>query len=359
MEFHFLSMLTILSMAMAVVGNAALPPEIYWKKVFPNTPMPKAIRDSLQPEWMEEKSTAVSVGKGGVNVNTGKPKTGGTNVNVGHGSVGVHTNKPGHGTSVGVGKGGVTVGTGPKGKPVHVTVKPGPSPFIYRYAATETQLHDSPTVALFFLRKSLSPSTKMNLHFTKSTNDAAFLPRRVANSVPFSSDDLPAILDRFSVDPNSEEARVMKETIKQCEEKGIQGEEKYCATSLESMVDYATSKLGKGMKVISTEAEKETGMQTYTITGVKKVLSGGEGVVCHKQNYPYAVFYCHATKTTEAYTVAMVGDDGTKVQAAAVCHTDTSAWNPKHLAFQVLKVKPGSVPVCHFLPEDHLVWARN
>ncbi|GAB4837339.1 hypothetical protein Ancab_002225 [Ancistrocladus abbreviatus] len=354
MEFHFLSILTILwRWRWSAMQLCHL--KFTGKKVLPNTPMPKAIRDSLQPEWMEEKSTAVSVGKGGVNVNTGEPKTGGTKVNVGHGSVGVHTNKPGHGTSVGVGKGRLTVGTGPKGKPVHVSV----SPFFYIYAATETQLHDSPTVALFFIRKSLSPSAKMNLHFTKSTYDAVFLPRRVANSVPFSSSDLPAILDRFSVDPNSEEARVMKETIKECEEKGIKREEKYCATSLESMVDYATSKLGKDMKVISTEAEKETGMQTYTITGVKKVLSGGEGVVCHKQNYPYAVFYCHATKTTEAYTVTMVGDDGTKVQAAAVCHTDTSAWNPKHLAFQVLKVKPGSVPVCHFLPEDHLVWARN
>jgi hypothetical protein len=53
------------------------------------------------------------------------------------------------------------------------------------------------------------------------------------------------------------------------------------------------------------------------------------------------------------------GADGTNAKAVAVCHTDTSAWNPKHLAFQVLNVKPGTVPVCHFLPQDHVVWLPN
>ncbi|WVZ21601.1 hypothetical protein V8G54_008923 [Vigna mungo] len=42
-----------------------------------------------------------------------------------------------------------------------------------------------------------------------------------------------------------------------------------------------------------------------------------------------------------------------------VCYTDTSQWNPKHLAFQVLKVKPETVLVRHFLPEDHVVWKTN
>ncbi|KAL6986718.1 BURP domain protein rd22, partial [Sarracenia purpurea var. burkii] len=37
----------------------------------------------------------------------------------------------------------------------------------------------------------------------------------------------------------------MEKSIKECEDTGIKGEEKYCATSLESMVDFSTSKLGK------------------------------------------------------------------------------------------------------------------
>ncbi|KAM7493004.1 hypothetical protein LguiB_027613 [Lonicera macranthoides] len=44
---------------------------------------------------------------------------------------------------------------------------------------------------------------------------------------------------------------------KECEEKGIEGVEKYCATSLESMIDFSMSKLGKKVNAISTEVEKE------------------------------------------------------------------------------------------------------
>jgi hypothetical protein len=305
--------------------------------------------------------TSVNVGKGGVDVGAGKGKPGGTSVNVGKGGVGVDTGKgkPG-GTNVGVGKGGVSVNTGHKGKPVYVGVKPGASPFVYNYAATENQLHDNPNVALFFLEKNMHPSTEMNLHFTKNSQAPAFLPRLVSESIPFSSNKMAEILNRFSVKPGSLEAEIMEETIKECEEPGIRGEEKYCATSLESMVDFSTSKLGKDVQAISTEAGKGSQLQKYTIApGVKKIGAGKKAVVCHKQNYAYAVFYCHSTESTRAYVVPLVGADGSKAKAVAVCHTDTSAWNPKHLAFKVLKVKPGTVPVCHFLPEDLVVWTPN
>ncbi|KAJ4708018.1 BURP domain protein RD22 [Melia azedarach] len=370
MEFRILPILAFLMLAL-VTSHAGLSPEHYWNSVLPNTPMPKAVRDLLQPDLLEDKSTSVNVGKGGVNVNAGKGKPGGTYVNVGKGGVhvgagkekpggtsvdvgkggvnvhtgnekpggGTHVNvggkdaggntgKPGTGTNVGVGKGGVSVSTGRKGKPVYVGVKPGPSPFDYRYAA-------------------------------KNSNAATFLPRQVAKSIPFSSNKLPEIFNHFSVNPGSLEAEMMQNTIKECEEPGIKGEQKNCATSLESMIDFSTSKLGKSVRAISTEVAKGTKMQKYTIAAGVRQMAGDKSVVCHKQNYPYAVFYCHATQTTRAYTVPLEGADETKVKAVAVCHTDTSAWNPKHLAFQVLKVKPGTIPVCHFLPEDHIIWVPN
>lgn len=196
----------------------------------------------------------------------------------------------------------------------------------------------------------------MSLHFTKNEQKASFLPKKVADSIPFSSNKLPQIYNEFSVKPDSMEAETMKQTLNECENKGIEGEEKYCATSLESMVDFSTKKLGKNVKAISTEVNaKESPLQKYKIAIAKK-LAAKKAVVCHKQNYAYAVFYCHKTVSTQAYSVSLVGEDGTKVKAVAVCHTDTAKWNPKHLAFQVLKVKPGSVPICHFLPEDHVVW---
>lgn len=281
---------------------------------------------------MEDKSTSVDVGKGGVGVDAGG------------------------GTQVGVGKGGVAVTAPRKGKPVYVGVKPGPDPFVYLYDASETQLQDDPNVASFFLEKDLVKGKTMTLHFTERTRLAAFLPQQVAGSIPFSSESLPQVLNYFSVKPGSMEAELMKTTVKECEEPGIKGEEKYCATSLESMVDYAESKLGKSLGAVSTEIKKETRMQKYTIEEDAKKIAASEYVACHKLSYPYAVFYCHKTKSTKALVVSLKGEDGSSVKAVAVCHKDTSQWNPKHLAFQVLRVKPGSIPICHFLPQDHIVW---
>ncbi|KAJ6674088.1 BURP DOMAIN PROTEIN USPL1-LIKE [Salix viminalis] len=128
-------------MEFALVGShAALPPELYWNNELPDTPMPKPVRDLLHPDLVDYKSTSVAVGKGGVIVNSGKGKPGG----------------------------GTHVVTGGKGGGVN----PGPNPSIYKYAATETQVHDD-------------PGKMMNLQFTENTNTATFLPRQVAGSIPF------------------------------------------------------------------------------------------------------------------------------------------------------------------------------
>ena len=120
----------------------------------------------------------------------------------------------------------------------------------------------------------------------------------------------------------------------ECEAPGIKGEEKYCATSLEKMIEFTTSRLGKKVKALSTDVEKESEMQKYRILGSEKL--GEKVVVCHKQNYAYAVFYCHKTNNVKAYTVFLVGNDETKAKAALICHTDTSSWNPKHLALHIV-----------------------
>lgn len=102
-------------------------------------------------DLVEDKSSSVDVGKGGVNVDAGQ-------------------GKPGGGTNVGVGKGGVSVNTGHKGKPVYVGVTPGPSPFTYKYAATEDQLHADPSVALFFMEKDMRLPTSWERDFILSWN---------------------------------------------------------------------------------------------------------------------------------------------------------------------------------------------
>ncbi|KAI4377858.1 hypothetical protein MLD38_015425 [Melastoma candidum] len=337
MELKLLSVALVLTVSLAST-QAAVPPQEYWKQVLPSTRMPKAIKDILYQTFTTDEDGTVDGAGTGVAPDVGN----------------------GPGTSVGVGKGGVSVFTGTrKGRPIYVGVRPGFNPFSYIYAATETQLHDDPNTALFFLEKDLKRGKTMELHFTKSSNEAAFLPREVANTKQFSSNKLPEIYSMYSVKPDSVEAETMKQTIKECEAPGIKGEEKYCATSLESMIDFTKSKLGKDIKAVSTEVRKQTPKQKYTITGEIRRVVVKKSVVCHKENYPYAVFYCHKTQETRFYVAPMEGSDGTGVKAVVACHTDTSKWNPKHLAFQVLKVQPGTVPICHFLPEDHIVWFSN
>ncbi|XP_028787616.1 BURP domain-containing protein 5-like isoform X2 [Neltuma alba] len=302
-----------------VATHAVLTPELYWKYMLPPaTPMPKYVADLLHP-------------------------TGGGSVF--HCDVtDFHPNVEEYFTGYGNHKS---------------TYYPQEYFTGYGNHKSEAKLPDNPDITLFFLGKDLKAGHKMNLIFHKSPNQACFLPRDVVKSIPFSSTEMAEILNKFAVKPGSISAEVMKNTIKECEEPGIKGEDKYCATSLESMLDLTILKLGRNVQALSTEVvtkKEETKKQEYTITnGVKKV---GETnlVVCHKMNYAYAVFYCHKIENTVAYTVSLEGADGSRVKAVSVCPRDTSAWDPKHLAFQMLKVKPGSVPICHFLFQDTIAW---
>ncbi|KAK3175792.1 hypothetical protein Dsin_033010 [Dipteronia sinensis] len=140
----------------------------------------KSIRDLLHLDLVEDKSTAVGVGKGSVHVDAG-------------------------------------VNTGKRKSEITSII-------IYKHAASENQLHDDQNTALFFVEKDLHPGTKMNFHFTENLNEATFLPRQVAKSIPFSSNQMPEILNQFSVRPGSLEADIMQNTIKECEEAGIKGE---------------------------------------------------------------------------------------------------------------------------------------
>ncbi|XP_078431366.1 BURP domain-containing protein 3-like [Wolffia australiana] len=317
------SIYTVAILMMAVIGVSAgsLPPQNYWHSVLPHTPIPSALRQRFQSD------DGATVGTSqGVVVNVGTPGVG----------VGVAVGTPGTGTIVNV------------------------YPFIYQYAATKTQVHDNVGSALFFLEKDLLPGSKMTVHFGKTTPNVAFLPRSVANSLPFSSSKFSEVLSRLSLKSNSKEAAIISQTLKTCEEKPVKGETKYCATSLESMVDFATASLGsRDLHAISTEVSKPNSpKQAYVIeqSGVEKV-SDSKAVACHAEPYAYAVYYCHASHATKSYLVKLSGTDGTKAEAVVVCHNDTSSWNPKHIAFQLLKIRPGTVPVCHFLPTDHVVWA--
>ncbi|KAB2628755.1 BURP domain-containing protein 3-like [Pyrus ussuriensis x Pyrus communis] len=305
-------------LTLTLVGShaAALPipaPQRYWNSVLPNTPMPKSLSQLVMPDF-------ISVGKG---------------------SVILHN-------------------------PVHKEENWAYSKDSDDENAPEslTQVEVDPNRTIFFLEKDLHPGKAMNYRLAGSGNSSTipFLSRKTAERIPFSSSQLPEILDKLSVKPGSDEADLIKGTIQNCDSPGASDEAKQCVTSLESMIDFATSTLGsKNVLAIATEVEQGAApMQKYTITvdGAKR-LAASNIMVCHKMSYAYAVFYCHSIEKTTTYVVPLQGADGSKAKAVAACHQDTSQWYPNHYAFKELNVERGTVPICHFLKAEDVAWVTN
>ncbi|KAK6916556.1 BURP domain [Dillenia turbinata] len=224
--------------------------------------------------------------------------------------------------------------------------------------------HMDPSLMVFFTMKDLKMGKTMPIYFPNkdSSSSPHILPREEADSVPFSLRQLPYLLRYFSFSKGSPQAKAMEDTLRQCEIKPIKGETKFCATSLESMLDFTRTIFG-----LETEIEVHSTthltrpltapLQNYTILGVPFELSAPKMVACHTMPYPYAVFYCHSQESeNKVYKVWLGGENGERVEAIAVCHMDTSRWSPNHASFRVLGIEPGSSHVCHFFPSDNFVW---
>ncbi|KAL2897940.1 BURP domain-containing protein 5 [Bienertia sinuspersici] len=202
----------------------------------------------------------------------------------------------------------------------------------------------------------------MKLHFNQIDDGSKFLPSHVTKSMDIASINLQDILNILSVNPKSAEAKLISKMLKECKEKGIKDEVRYCATSLNAMIDFITSrshsKKGKFI-VASTEEENETLME-YTIQKAQKLGNDDKhNIVCHRLNNPFVVFLCHNIKSTDIYGVSLVGANGKQMNATAVCHKNTSEWYRGHIAFQLLKLEPGTKPICHVLSGDAVVWVQT
>lgn len=231
-------------------------------------------------------------------------------------------------------------------------------------------MHDLQQAAIdeniFFTTNDLRVGKSIPIYFsTKSPSTYPhLLPREESDSIPFSSSQLPNLLDFFSFPKHSPQARAMEHTLSQCELPPLRGETKFCATSLESMLDSTRGVFGLGtqFRVLTTKllSRHTAAFQNYTVLEKPNEILSPEIVACHSMPYPYAVFYCHVKDGEHrVFEVLLGGENGERVEALGVCHVDTSQWDPDHAAFRVLGTRPGGSPVCHFFPADNLIWVAS
>nr|KYP66062.1 BURP domain-containing protein 3 [Cajanus cajan] len=226
-----------------------------------------------------------------------------------------------------------------------------------------SHMHMDPSVMVFFTLKDLKVGKTMPVCFPKRdpSTSPKLWPREEAEPLPFSLDQLPNLLKFFSLTPHSPQAKAMQDTLSECESKPIKGEVKFCATSLESMLDFTQTILGSksGLNVFATShlTKSSITFQNYTILENIMEIIAPKMVACHTMPYPYAVFYCHSQESeNKIYRVSLAGENGDRLDAMAVCHMDTSQWGRGHVSFQVLKIQPGTSSVCHFFPADNLIF---
>ncbi|KAJ1265703.1 hypothetical protein BS78_08G096100 [Paspalum vaginatum] len=214
---------------------------------------------------------------------------------------------------------------------------------------------------LFFLKAQLHVGSTMAILFQPAAV-SPILPRDVAQKVPFGN--ISDALARFNIAPKSVEAAVVRETISLCETSAmLPGEKKACATSLEGTVQSAMDMVGSTQAVWAASSVLPRAglpLQRYVMQTVTP-LDGDRHVACHNKPYPYAVYFCHSTGSpTNAYIVSLSSlSGGPQLTMAAICHLDTSKWNPEHPAFKMLHTQPGGAPVCHYMLYASLVFGQK
>ncbi|TKY53480.1 Dehydration-responsive protein RD22 [Spatholobus suberectus] len=340
MEFHCLPTFFSLNL-MLMIAHAALTPRLYWETMLPSTPMPKAITELLSLEEL----------------------AGGGNVSKGHMHMLKSDDQLQDDSVVHIYDGQDELFFRYANSAKEIPPLDSSSVTIY-HTAEETQLHDhqsheKETSSLFFSAKDLRVGNKLNIQFNSTKPAVPLLSRQISQRIPFSLDKMEQALEMLCAKPTSRNAETMARTVGYCEAPSMDGERKHCATSLESMVDFVASALGRNVGAFSTEPEKETESQKFVVKGGVKRLGDDKVIACHPMSYPYLVFVCHEVQKTSAYLVPLEGEDGVRVKAIAACHRDTSKWDPNHVAFKVLNAMPGNGTVCHIFPKGHLLWLPN
>lgn len=189
----------------------------------------------------------------------------------------------------------------------------------------------------------------------------SFLPRVIVSKLPFSTSKLDQLRAIFHAhDDSSSMTKMLSDSLKECERAPSPDETKRCVASIEDMIDFATSVLGRNVAVRTTESTRGSGGKI--MIGKVRGINGGKvtkSVSCHQSLFPYLLYYCHSVPKVRVYEADLLDPKSqSKInQGVAICHLDTSSWSPGHGAFISLGSAPGKIEVCHWIFENDLTWA--
>lgn len=189
----------------------------------------------------------------------------------------------------------------------------------------------------------------------------SFLPRVIVSKLPFSTSKLDDLKKIFHAhDDTSSMTKMLTDSLNECERAPSPDETKRCVASIEDMIDFATSVLGRNVAVRTTENTR--GSNGKIVIGKVKGINGGnvtKSVSCHQSLFPYLLYYCHSVPKVRVYEADLLDPKSeSKINhGVAICHLDTSSWSPGHGAFISLGSGPGKIEVCHWIFENDLTWA--
>ncbi|VFQ87738.1 unnamed protein product [Cuscuta campestris] len=213
----------------------------------------------------------------------------------------------------------------------------------------------------FFREKMLKNGTVMPMpDIRDKMPQRSFLPRAIAAKLPFSAAKIGDLKRLFHAADGSAMEKILADTLAECERAPSRGETKRCVTSVEDMIDFSTSVLGRNVVVRTTE-NTEGSKRDIMVNSVKGINGGKvtRSVSCHQSLYPSLVYYCHSVPKVRVYEADIL-DPNTRSKinhAVAICHIDTSSWSPTHGAFLALGSGPGKIEVCHWIFENDMTWA--
>lgn len=212
----------------------------------------------------------------------------------------------------------------------------------------------------FFREKMMKEGTVMPMpDIRDKMPQRSFLPRSILSKLPFSVSKMDDLKRVFRASDNGSMERMMRESLEECERAPSRGETKRCVGSLEDMIDFATSVLGRNVAVRSTESVN--GSKKSVMVGPVTGINGGkvtQSVSCHQSLFPYLLYYCHAVPKVRLYQADLLDPKSkTKInRGIAICHLDTSDWSPTHGAFLSLGSAPGRIEVCHWIFQNDMAW---